>query len=507
MERIEGATRSSTTDARWVRLSALIAEHMGLHYPQERLADLQRGVAAAAPDFGFTEAEACADWLLSIPLEKPQLDTLANHLTVGETYFFREKPTWEVLSRDVLPPLIAARRGRAQRLRFWSAACCTGEEPYSLAILLHQLLPDIHDWQVTILATDINASFLQKAIAGRYREWSFRDNQASLRERYFDRTADGRYDIRAQFRRLVRFEHLNLVTDSYPSLATDTNAMDLILCRNVLMYFTAGQIARVVAKLHRSLVDGGWLAVSPSEASQMLFRQFATRSFPGAILYQRSEPAASTSAAASQVPRSTDVAAALGRQPEGAAPRPTSAGSDIVPAPPLPDARATAMALHERGQYAEAADVLLASAAVRNLDPATFSLLTRALANAGRLTEALAWCERWLAADRVNPIAYYLRAVVLMEQDGERLDEARQSLRRAVYLDPELVLAHFALGNVARAQGAYNESNRHFLNAMQLLQRLGPDYELRDSDGLTAGRLMETIRALTALPELAPDIN
>src|SRR4030081_182852 len=135
----------------WARLSALIAERMGLHFPLERLTDLQRGLAGAADEMGFDDVAACADWLLSAPLTKAHLQVLASHLTIGETYFFRDKRTLDVLAGRVLPELIQARRGHEQRLRLWSAACCSGEEPYSLAILLHQVLPDLAEWHITIL--------------------------------------------------------------------------------------------------------------------------------------------------------------------------------------------------------------------------------------------------------------------------------------------------------------------------------------------------------------------
>lgn len=160
-------------DALWGCLSEFIAQNTGLHFPPERRSDLQRGFTAAAAEFGFADSARCADWLLSTPLTRPQLHTLASHLTVGETYFFRDRKTFDALAQHILPELLRRRRGREQRLRLWSAACSTGEEPYSLAILLQQLLPDWRDWHITILATDINPRSLQKAAAGVYGEWSF----------------------------------------------------------------------------------------------------------------------------------------------------------------------------------------------------------------------------------------------------------------------------------------------------------------------------------------------
>jgi len=477
-------------DTQWLRVSEFIAEHMGLHFPPERVADLQRGLAGAAGEFGFQDLAACVDWLMATPLTKAQLQVLASHLTVGETYFFRESKTFEALASRVLPALIDGRRGREQRLRLWSAACASGEEAYSLAILLHQSMPDLDDWHVTILATDINPHAIRKAVTGVYGEWSFRGVPRGFKERYFDRTSDARYAIRPEIRRLVAFEHVNLVQDEYPSLATDTNAMDLILCRNVLMYFAPAQVGKVVAKLHHALVDGGWLIVSPSEASQTLFPQFVTVNVPGAILYQKRD-AREALAPARGRPVPWAPQATVAHPPEPLV-GPSPPGPEVVEVSPF----AAATSLYAQGCYAEAAETLLCSCAQDIPEPHACSLLVHALANQGRLDDALAWCDRWIAADKLSVAGHYLRAVVLLEQG--RSDEARRSLQHLLYLDPNFALAHFAFGNLARSAGKDDEADKHFGNTLRVLARLQPDEVLPESDGLTAGRLRDTITALAA---------
>jgi len=258
------------SDDLWQRVSELVARTTGLHFPAERQADLQRGLTAAAAEFGFADSASCVDWLLSASLTRPQLNILASHLTIGETYFFRERKAFDALAEHVLPELIRRRRGRGQQLRLWSAACSTGEEPYSLAILVQQLLHDWRDWRVTILATDINENSLRKAAAGVYGEWSFRESPPGFKERYFERTPDGRFAVLPEIRNRVSFAHMNLAQDCFASLATDTNAMDVIFCRNVLIYFTPSHARKLVENLHHALLDGAWLVVSPSECSQTL---------------------------------------------------------------------------------------------------------------------------------------------------------------------------------------------------------------------------------------------
>ncbi len=118
---------SAVSNALWSQLSEFIAERTGLHFPSERRDDLERGLAGAAGEFGFADVAGCAQWLLSASLTQAQIQMLASHLTVGETYFFREKKTFDVLAESVLPELVGSRRKRELRLRLWSAACCTAE--------------------------------------------------------------------------------------------------------------------------------------------------------------------------------------------------------------------------------------------------------------------------------------------------------------------------------------------------------------------------------------------
>lgn len=490
---------SSVPDGRWSQLSGFIADAMGLHFPRERWTDLQRGLTGAADEFGFDDIAACADWLLSAPLTKEQLQVLAGHLTIGETYFFRDKQTFDVLANSVLPELIRSQRGREQRLRLWSAGCCSGEEAYSLAILLRQVLPDLTDWHVTILATDINARFLRKAVAGSYGEWSFRDAPAGLKERYFNRSADGRYVVMPEIKEMVAFAHLNLAEDVYPSLATDTNAMDLIFCRNVLMYFAPEQARKVIGNIHRSLVDGGRLFVSPSEASPALFPRFAALTFPGVILYQKNGANARGGQRSMPAPIGhAELFTPTRAQPLAPEQPPTTRQMRPVPIETSPT-HAAAASLYKQGRYAEASDALLALCLAHNPEPPAFSLLARALANQGKLSDALTWCDRWIAADKLDSAGHYLRAVILLEYGDP--EQARRSLQRAIYFHPEFILAHFALGNLARQRGNPSEADKHFGNALRLLAGHPTDALLLESDGLTAGRLIETITTLTSVEQ------
>lgn len=443
------------------RLSELLAAQTGLHFPAERWGDLERGIAAAAPAFGMANVQACAHWLLSAPLTRNQTEILASYLTVGETYFFREKNSFEALEERVFPELIRARAHTGRRLRIWSAGCCTGEEPYSIAMLLDRLIPHPREWSVTILATDINPVFLRKAVAGDYGEWSFRDTPAWVRERYFKHGKNARFELQPSIRKRVAFSYLNLADDVYPSLTNNTNAMDVIFCRNVLMYFSAARAQKVIENLHRSLVDGGWLIVSPAETSTSLFSRFTAVSFPGAVLYRKLADTESPVVAAPYPAAYSSTASGL--LPDSLPPDPPVLTADASPSP----------LLHE-----------------------VPSSMARACANQGKLAEAAAWCEKAIAADKLNPAHRYLLATI--RQELGQSDAATQSLMRALYLDPDFVLAHFALGNLCLSQGRRRAAQRHFDTALALLHAHQHDEPIPESEGLTAGRLTEIITSVRA---------
>jgi chemotaxis protein methyltransferase CheR len=457
-------------DALWRRVSEFIAQNTGLHFPTERRSELQRGLASAAAEFGFADAAGCADWLLSAPLTRPQLHTLAGHLTIGETYFFRERKTFDALAEHILPELFQRRRGREQRLRLWSAACSTGEEAYSLAILVQQLLPDWQDWEVTILATDINERSLQKATAGVYGEWSFRDSAPEFKERYFTRTSDGRFAIAPRIRNCVRFAPLNLSQEGSSWLTAGAHAMDVIFCRNVLIYFTASHASRLADNLRLALGDEGWLAVSPSECSQALFPGLRAVNFPGAIVYRKGPLAEQVSAAQAL----STPATVFRPSPSGPASQPVLTAESR----PLPPQLSAAPGAPE------------------------FSTLARESANQGQHAAALVWSQRWIAADKIDPAAHYMHAMILQEM-GE-YEKSRSSLQRALYLQPDFPLAHFALGNLARYGLCDEDARRHFANALRLLRACPPDALLPESDGMTAGRLAQIIADLPAPPARTP---
>jgi len=455
------------SDEMHVQARALIADRLGLDFPENRQADLERGLRQALGHSQIRAPEQYLAWLATLPDESSEWKWLASFLTVGETYFFRDRACVDALEQQILPELIAARRSASIfRLRCWSAGCATGAEPYSLAILLDQLLADRQPWSLTILATDINPDALELAQRGIYSDWALRETPPWIVNRYFHRHGKDTFQLDRTIRQMVTFAPLNLAKDSFPALMTNTSAMDLIICRNVLMYFTSNVQRAVASRLHEALVTGGWLVVAPAEASTDLFHPLVPINLPGVIFYRKLQgsfpsplPHSSPETVATELSSSL-CATGQSAYPASYQPPVISPAGESVPLPP---------------------------------DRALDLQLVRILADQGHLEEARRLCEVVLAQDRMNFDASLLLAAICQEQ-GE-IPAAIEALRRAVYLTPNSSAAHFMLGCLLLRQGDRKGGRRSMETVVQLLRSAAPDEVVPGSDGLTAGRLLETARA------------
>ncbi len=395
---------------------------------------------------------------------------------------------------------MAQRERTSRRIRIWCAGCSTGEEPYSVAMLLREMVPNLDSWNILILATDINREVLAKAEAGQYGSWSFRGVDKHIQETYF-KLQDRFYVIDEHIKHMVTFNYLNLVGDPYPSLANNTNAMDIILCRNVTIYFTPQVTIDVIHRFHESLTDGGWLIPGPSEPNMVFYSVFETRNYPGTVVYQKARPGAPRPAklsslfAPAQVPVFTTTLPAS--QPTwGSATQPI--GPSTVPARPAPiaplppvDPFEAAQQLIQDGQLDEALVKLYEKLDRDASFVPTYYTLGKIYANKGNLEEAQAWCEKAIQKDKLHAEPYYILSLIYQEHG--MADQAVVELKRAVYLDREFILAHYNLAHAYAQQGDHTNAQRALQNALRLLESRPRDQLVPEGDGLMVGRLRELI--------------
>jgi chemotaxis protein methyltransferase CheR len=478
------------------KFSKLLLDHYGLFFSENRHTELELGIRRAFA------ASTCADLdefflLVQDPISGiVELDSLANAVTVKESHFFRDEAQFNALYTHVLPKIIEKKR-TSRTLRIWSAGCACGEEPYSIAILLHELLPDLQDWSITLLGSDINTQSLEQARKGIYNNWSFREERAkNLLPKYFKQTSN-HFQLIPEICQMVSYAKLNLAEPCYPSYETNTMLMDLILCRNVTIYFTEDVTRWVVDRFYDSLVDGGWLAVGHSEPSIEIYKRYRARNIENAFLYQR-------------VPQTGTLRWPLSPTPSPIPPPPVVA----VPKqtgllPPLPadnpalyDEKASttpqqenlierAQAMLDSGYSQEAIKILLKVVKSNPRDKESCILLGQTYANLGQWEEAISWCRRAVDLDKLAIDAYYTLALVLQHQG--KLDQAIEVMKRVVYIDHTSILGHYGLANLLKDCGLLPQAQKSLDNALRLVRNLPAEEVIAGSNGITAGRLRDAI--------------
>jgi chemotaxis protein methyltransferase CheR len=495
-----GAGEPTLSPVEFDRYRAIVRHRSGIEIPDSRKPELERGVAAALEQSGAASPEALYELLAEKgPRGTAAFDAMVPALTINETHFFRNRPQMQALETEILPQLIEARR-HTRRLRIWSAACSTGEEPYSLAILLDRLLPERDRWDVLIHGTDIDPTALAKARTGEYGNWSFREVPAGIKESYFTQLDEHRHELDPRIRRMVRFSRLNLVDDSYPAPENLTDRMDLVLCRNVLIYFREEVTQRIVDRLHESLVDEGWLVVGHAEPSQEIFHRYQVLNYPGTIVYRRSSNRAQGKPVGVPVLRTPPVVRpqATGHRPQGGIQEPAPVrplrpvgGKQVAGPPAPPNAVEEAFALFESGASGEAINRLEQLAAESPRDARAPYLLAKIFASKVRFPEAEKWIDLAIANRELAPEAHYLRGIVLQEQG--RLEDALEAFRRSLFLDQTFALGHFAAAGVFARTGQTARARKSLATVAELLEGKPADMLLPEGDGLTVGRLMELV--------------
>ncbi|HYM12730.1 MAG TPA: protein-glutamate O-methyltransferase CheR [Bryobacterales bacterium] len=461
---------SLVADPHYGPLKEHLIRSTGLAYYTDKDEDLAGRIGRRLAALGMRDCASYLDILHDPEKGEGELAALAAELTIGETYFFRHSEQFDALRQIVLPDILERNRA-SRRLRIWSAGCATGAEPYSVAVLLRRDLVDqIAGWEVTILGTDVNRSFLARAREGRFEEWALRATSEDLRHCCFERQGNS-WALRPEYREWVSFQYHNLAKHPFPSLVHNLAAFDLILCRNVMIYFGPAVIASIVERFEECLVGGGWLVVGHAEPNTEVFRQFLTVNAPGATLYQK----------------------AAGYQKAAAVPAPlpnvASTWLPIPPAvPPTPAIELPYAALPAR-QAPEPKPSPRASP--DDLRPDDLPTVL-ALADRGDWAAASACCRRLLEADGLDPAVHFYHALIL-EQLGFP-GEAELSLRRVLYLDRGFVLAHYHLGLFLQKNRNAAQAVRSFENVLELLCREDDGAVFPGSDGMTVADLKELTR-------------
>ena len=393
----------------------LIEERTGLHFDESQRASLLASVGARMTHLALTDIAGYYESLCSRALLNQEFQKLVNLVSITETSFFRDPPQFRLLQDVMLSSLLAERaRGAAgarRTIRIWSAGCSSGEEAYSIAIMLWEtgLLPSHPQFTFEIVGTDVNTKVLEAARLGVYSTRAVRNVEARYLHRHFRR--DGaQYAIHEALKACVRFEYGNLALTPMPS----TGPQDIVFCKNVAIYFQEDARRRLVSGLRDTLADGGYLVCGHAESLIGMDAGFLAVEHDRAYAYRKA-------GAVEKGEKGSGNLFELAQRPLKKVP-----GTLFTP-----DPYKTAVAAFCAGDFA------------------------RAEADLGAL----------VAASPLEPRAHLLLGLIAARQ--QRTDEAVQSLRRALYLDGSLALAHFWLGNLYRDRGDLDRARCAYENVVR----------------------------------------
>jgi chemotaxis protein methyltransferase CheR len=484
----------------------VIARRLGLRFDDGKLTFLAE-VLTERSDAKRLDPAAYLEALAAEREADAELRELARRLTVGETYFFRHSEQFNAV-RDLVLPERAAARAQSRRMRLLSVGCASGEEAYTLAILVREHLSPAFD--VDIQGLDVNPDSLAKARAGVYSSWSLRETPTDVRERWF--TAEDRnFRLARALCETVRFSEQNLVDAGAATLPPET--YDVIFCRNVLMYFTPEHMASIVERLTRALVPGGFLFLGHAETLRGLSQAFHLRHTHNTFYYQRKEASEASEpivfatlppprdeprvasngewvgAWLESVERSSDRIRALSDTGRDAPLSPPATQADLGTQKHLDEP----LQLLRNERFSEALALLQQLPEAQSNDPTALLLRAALLTHQGELAPAELACQRLLEVDELNAGAHYLLA--LCRERQEDLPAAVEHDLTAIYLDSGFAMPHLHLGLMARRRRDVEVARRELTQALWLLEREDPSRLLLFGGGFARNAILALCRS------------
>jgi chemotaxis protein methyltransferase CheR len=532
----------------------LLIEVSGLRFEESRNQSLHLALWQRLQHRGYDSYQEYYNLLKFHPEGRLEIRELLDLITIGETYFFRNKAQFNVLMRFVLPEIIKRKVESGDRcIRAWSAGCSRGDEAYSVAIAIMEVLPSYSEWNISILGTDINRNGLACSEEAIYVQKDIGHLEKEYLDKYFN-IRGSTYLLKEDVKSLVRFEYHNLAKD--PFVHEGIQNVDIIFCRNVIIYFDAQTTQRVIENFHNCLAEDGYLFLGHTETLWQITNKFERVEFPQTFIYKKTlnppqedplkpfmaipeveiedltlsvtpAPALNQSrhwrdSGSALDPRGSEPAFEARRERDRSRPE-TSASS--VESLGLKGERSS-FSRFESKQTGWGINKLSftqetgaeKSSFQKELKPGHqeipgrleqiektpdvaspssndfLSCLSKAttLANEAKYKEAADILGKIIEVDNLSVEAYYLLGVLSYKSGN--LKEAETQFRRVIYVTPDTILAYFNLGNMYLYQRKFSAAAREFNNAIRLLEKRPKDEQVRFCEDFTVEFLLRACR-------------
>lgn len=275
------------SDKAFNTLKEMIYERTGIFFSENKKSLLENRLSRYIEDNGYEDFDKYIDFLKYSPLRDKEFSALYEKITTNETFFFRDVNQMHAFETAVLPRVVNELEGKGiKKMRIWSSACSTGEEPYTLAMLTMNRISQIHNsgWDIEIHGSDISEGVLNSARIGEYNNYSTRNVPPQYLDRYFIKNGNGKYVVRPEVKGMVRLSNINLFDEAKLRMF---RGMNIVFCRNVLIYFDDMAKKRVIANIYDSLAPGGYLFIGHAESLFNISRAFKLVNINNVLIYQK----------------------------------------------------------------------------------------------------------------------------------------------------------------------------------------------------------------------------
>ncbi len=499
----------------------LIAQQTGIIIRETEQKYLDKIIANRCQYLRLSDPEAYFRLLSQAGDEsKQEWQAFISLITNNESYFFRDEEQFKIIQESVLPEIVD--RHRDDRiLRICSAGCSTGQEPYTLAIILRELLPDFRDWNITIMGIDIDESALETARQGIYELWSFRGIKSTIKQKYFQQV-NRQYHLQPEIRNMVDFQSVNLVKTNFRQVNINLRDFDLIICRNVFIYFERSAIELILDKFYQSLQPSGYLIAGHTELHGHNIDRFKIKVFDHSLVYRRpSQEEELNNVGGNNIIETVDrpqqpqidnglnsaekdlkIVSSIERQLLSIRQELESRGIRDNNQQSIATTRTIDLELFDK-KIAILREKQLHQKAIEELINClqeypdrlnSYYLLAKINADIGNYQEAEKYCQQALKIDSFAIEIHYLLAQTAEAQ--EKKNEAKQILKKILYLNPSFIPAYLDLSQIYRQEGDDCRAEKMLKTAIDILQKLPLNSIIPEMNRLTAAMTIERLKGI-----------
>lgn len=483
----------------------LLLKESGLHFEKDKINILSGYIWERMQEKGISSFSEYYEYLKYSIYAKGELNELFDLITIGETYFFRNYPHFNALLEHILPEILVRKKDLFYKsLRVWSAGCSKGAEPYTIAMIIKEVVPDLQSWNVSILGTDLNRNFLLQAEKGIYSKRDVKGVPEEFFSKYF-RKEGSVYLLSEEIKKMVKFLRHNMVVDAFVNEGMQN--LDIIFCRNVTIYFDTETTKNLISKFYDCLNDEGYLFLGHAETLWGISDKFVTVEFPDTFIYKKTKKAVKMRETARphiSIPEIKFEALTV-PQPsqsqifskEKVKEVETSKREIEFPSleevfPSVPSVKPQETSLPESEEVVREVDDIYKEAlsffhkkdfqkSIELLDKVinkdknyikAYLVKADILAYEEKYKEAIEQLEKIITFDNLYVEAYYLLGVLFSKI--EDYESAKKQFKKALYVNPDLALVYFNLANIYIYQNKKEEAIRQLKNAIKLLEKANP---------------------------------